>query len=61
MIIESITLKNIADAIRAKTGSTAKMTPVEMPGKIASIPSGGETQSENEYVFIGVKEEYNVT
>lgn len=34
------TFKNIADSIRAK-GVEGTMTPLEMPEKIASIPSGG--------------------
>lgn len=34
------TFKNIADAIRSK-GISGTMTPLEMPTKIASIPSGG--------------------
>lgn len=31
---------DIADAIRAKTGDSATMTPADMPGEIASIQSG---------------------
>lgn len=34
-------LTAIAEAIRAKTGETGTMTPAEMPGKIASIETGG--------------------
>lgn len=34
------TLQAIADAIRAKTGKTATMTPAEMPGEIAGIETG---------------------
>lgn len=41
-IIQGQTLTDIADAIRAKTGGSAAMTPVEMPDEIASIQSGGE-------------------
>ena len=33
------TFTNIADAIRAKTGSSETMTPAEMPTEIANIPS----------------------
>ena len=33
---------DIADAVRAK-GVTGQMTPLQMPTKIANIPSGGET------------------
>lgn len=41
MLIQSGTLDDIADAIRAKTGGSAGMTPLQMPAQIASIPSGG--------------------
>lgn len=41
MLIQSGTLEDIADAIRAKTGGSASMTPLQMPTQIASIPSGG--------------------
>ena len=37
------TFSNIADAIRAK-GISGTMTPLEMPSKIADIPSGGGTK-----------------
>lgn len=40
--INSETLPAIADAIRAKTGSTGTILPSQMAGKIASIPTGGE-------------------
>lgn len=33
--------KNIADAIRAKTGSAGTLTPAQMPGAIANIQTGG--------------------
>lgn len=39
-IIDDGTLTNIADAIRGKTGGTAQITPVEMPGAIAGISTG---------------------
>lgn len=35
------TFSDIADAIRAKTGSSATMTPAQMPTEIASISGGG--------------------
>lgn len=35
--------KDIADAIRAK-GVTGTMSPLQMPSKVASIPSGGSTK-----------------
>ena len=35
--------KDIADAIRAK-GVTGTMSPLEMPSKVASIPSGGTSR-----------------
>lgn len=40
--INSETLPAIADAIRAKTGSTGSILPSQMAGKIANIPTGGE-------------------
>lgn len=40
-IIQDGTLTDIADAIRAKTGKSATMTPLEMPTEIASIETGG--------------------
>lgn len=41
-IITEQHLHDIADAIIAKGGATAPMTPAQMPAAIASIPSGGE-------------------
>lgn len=41
VVVLDDTLTDIADAIRAKTGGSATMTPSEMPAEIASIPSGG--------------------
>lgn len=35
----------IADAIRAKDGSTGTMTLAEMPGRIAAIETGGSSQT----------------
>ena len=40
-IIQDGTLTDIADAIRAKTGKSETMTPLEMPTEIASIETGG--------------------
>ena len=40
-LITNSTLTDIANAIRAKTGSQATMLPSEMAGNIADIPSGG--------------------
>lgn len=42
-LITQSSLSDIADAIRAKTGGSAAMTPAQMPSEIASIPSGGGT------------------
>lgn len=51
LLIQSGTLDDIADAIRAKTGSVASMTPLQMPTEIASIPSGGGTvEVVNKYI-----------
>ena len=44
--IDSETLTDIADAIRAKTGDSASMTPLEMPDEIASISGGGDNWSQ---------------
>ena len=41
LLVQSGTFDNIADAIRAKTGKVASMTPLEMPEEIASISGGG--------------------
>ena len=41
LLVQSGTFDNIADAIRAKTGKVASMTPLEMPQEIASISGGG--------------------
>lgn len=40
-LIQDSTLTGIADAIRAKTGSSAAMTPAQMVTAIGNIPSGG--------------------
>ena len=40
-LIQGKTLTGIADAIRAKTGESGQVTPLEMPEKIASIQTGG--------------------
>lgn len=40
-LIQDSTLSGIADAIRAKTGKSAAMTPVQMPSEIDSIQTGG--------------------
>lgn len=49
---------DIADAIRAKTGTTEKMTPGQMAAAIEAIPEGGDTLEE---VLTGVIEEYSTT
>lgn len=40
VLIKDTTLTDIANAIRTKDGSTAKMYPREMAGKILSVPTG---------------------
>lgn len=40
-LVQDTSLTAIADAIRAKDGSTDKLTLAQMPGKITSIQSGG--------------------
>ena len=42
-LIYDTDLTKIADAIRAKDGSTGTMTLAEMPGRIAAIKTGGQT------------------
>lgn len=44
-IIQDSTLTDIADAIRAKTGKSAAMTPAEMVTEIESISDGGALPS----------------
>ena len=41
-LIKDSTLTGIANAIRAKGGTSGTMTPQEMPEKIAAIPTGGD-------------------
>lgn len=38
--IQESTLEDIAEAIRARAGTSEQMTPLEMPGKISAIPGG---------------------
>lgn len=40
-LIKDSTLSGIAEAIRAKDGNNSPMTPLEMAGRIAGIPTGG--------------------
>ena len=44
-LIYDTDLTKIADAIRAKDGSTGTMTLAEMPGRIAAIETGGGGQT----------------
>ena len=44
--------KNIADAIREKTGGSALITPGQMPGEIRNIPTGGVIDDHN-ITFVG--------
>ena len=48
-LIQEESLENIGNAIRAKTGSTAKMSPAQMAAAIAFISSsgGGSTNPAN--------------
>lgn len=43
LLVEKESLKDIADAIRAKNGSSTTYKPSEMAGAISAIPSGGIT------------------
>lgn len=47
------TLTAIADAIRAKTGKSASMTPLEMPTEIGSISGGGGMDAGLEALIAG--------
>ena len=47
-------MTSIANAIRAKTGGSATMTPGQMPAQIASIPSGGSVGITREVSAQGV-------
>lgn len=51
---------DIADAIRAKNGKSATMTPLEMPSEIASI-SGGGAEVENGVIWKTLDENGNPT
>lgn len=45
-------MKGIADAVRAKDGTTAKIANQDLPARIAAIPSGGKTKvSDGSYLF----------
>ena len=51
-LIQGETLDNIANAINAKTGKSAAMTPAEMVTEIGSISGGGSDLSAVD-VFVG--------
>ena len=42
--------KDIAEAIRGKTGKTDLLLPSEMAGEISSITSGGEVIENEQYI-----------
>lgn len=50
LTIQEDTLTDIADAIRAKTGKSDEMTPLEMPDEIASISGGGGGSDDYFYI-----------
>lgn len=50
------TFSDIADAIRAKTGRSATMTPAEMPAEIGSISTG----SKNTKIQDGLTNKINI-
>ena len=60
-LIQTGTLTDIADAIRAKTGKSATMTPLEMPSEIASISGGGAQFVVTETEFTNTTESRVVT
>lgn len=49
-LVQDTSLTAIADAIRAKDGSTDKLTLAQMPEKITSIQSGGDLSSVDVYI-----------
>ena len=50
VLVSETNLMNIAEAIRRKTGETAKMKPAEMAGKIEGIQTGGGEDSLGAYL-----------
>lgn len=51
VLIKSSTLTDIANAIRAKDGSTAQMYPSEMAGKIGAISTGEKELYQRKWLF----------
>ena len=51
IFIEDSTLSAIGDSIRAKTGKTGMIPPLDMPTEIASIQTGGTSGTEIESIF----------
>ena len=53
IFIEDSTLSAIGDSIRAKTGKTSMIPPLDMPTEIASIQTGGSSTpvSSNDVTF----------
>lgn len=49
-LVQGESLTAVADAIRAKDGSTDKLTLAQMPEKITSIQSGGDLSSVDVYI-----------
>lgn len=47
VLIEQTTMENIADAIRAKNGSSDTYKPAQMPTAIENLPSGATLQSKS--------------
>ena len=43
-VIDEKTLTDIAESIRMKKGTTAEITPEDMPSEIAGITGGGEAE-----------------
>ncbi len=50
VLINETNLTNIAEAIRGKTGETAKMKPAEMAGKIEGIQTGSSENMLEKYI-----------
>lgn len=53
VFIEESTLTNIANAIRGKDGTTALISPLDMPSKITNLPTGGGGGDVEPIVFTG--------
>lgn len=58
VFIEESTLTNIANAIRGKDGTTALISPLDMPSKITNLPTGGGGGEEPEPIVLTGNQAY---